>query len=152
VITSLRWNKTRTTLQSYLGHGHLLLTVNANIKLKLKRWAAGTPPRKYFKKGYTKNVNKYQTLFNNVRTRVLYSLLIQIILDEIHVLFCSGFQSQWLVFKIYNFININKYVPLYHWDMQRMWTNIKLCLTTYVHVYYIVFSFNSYCTYAMRIY
>jgi hypothetical protein len=25
----------------------------------------------------TKNVNKYQTLFNNVRTRVLYSLLIQ---------------------------------------------------------------------------
>jgi hypothetical protein len=32
VITSLRWNKTRTTLQSYLRHGHLLLTVNANIK------------------------------------------------------------------------------------------------------------------------
>jgi hypothetical protein len=26
MITSLRWNKTRTTLQSYLGHGHLLLT------------------------------------------------------------------------------------------------------------------------------
>ena len=25
-------NKTRTTLQSYLRHGHLLLTVNANIK------------------------------------------------------------------------------------------------------------------------
>jgi zona occludens toxin (predicted ATPase) len=35
------------------------------------------PTRKSFKKGYTKNVNKYQTLFNNVRTRVLYSLLIQ---------------------------------------------------------------------------
>ena len=26
VITSLRWNKTRTRLQSYLGHGHLLHT------------------------------------------------------------------------------------------------------------------------------
>jgi hypothetical protein len=29
------------------------------------------PIRKSFKKGNTKNVNKYQTLFNNVRTRVL---------------------------------------------------------------------------------
>ena len=27
--------------------------------------------RKSFKKGNTKNVNKYQTLFNNVRTRGL---------------------------------------------------------------------------------
>ena len=27
--------------------------------------------RKYFKKGNTKNVNKYQTLFNNVRVIVL---------------------------------------------------------------------------------
>ena len=29
------------------------------------------PTRKSFKKGNTKNVNKYQTLFNNVRTHTL---------------------------------------------------------------------------------
>ena len=39
----------------------------------------GNQYEKIFKKGNTKNVNKYQTLFNNVRTRVLYSLLIQVI-------------------------------------------------------------------------
>jgi hypothetical protein len=39
----------------------------------------GNQHEKIFKKGNTKNVNKYQTLFNNVRTRVLYSLLIQVI-------------------------------------------------------------------------
>ena len=31
----------------------------------------GNQQRKSFKKGNTKNVNKYQNLFNNVRTRVL---------------------------------------------------------------------------------
>ena len=39
----------------------------------------GNQHENFFKKGNTKNVNKYQTLFNNVRTRVLYSLLIQVI-------------------------------------------------------------------------
>ena len=40
----------------------------------------------------------------------------------------------------------NQHENLLKRDIQRMWTNIKLCLTTYVHVYYIVSSFNSHGT------
>ena len=39
----------------------------------------------------------------------------------------------------------NQHENLLKGEIQRMWTNIKLCLTTY----YIVSSFYSYCTYGV---
>ena len=54
---------------------YLILTINKRLfTMKVENHdttKTRKPTRKSFKKGNTKNVNKYQTLFNNVRTRVL---------------------------------------------------------------------------------
>jgi hypothetical protein len=47
-----------------------------------------------------------------------------IILGEFYVLFCSGFQPHWLVFKTYNFINEKICTPIsflrYSWKMIKL--------------------------------